>query len=173
MATATVDLTRQRMQVTPLPGAIPQLPVEIWCQDAFVRSQWLAGMLRISFESNQPTNVRALWYDMGNPPTGLPGTLKRWDVYNQIWVPLTPDGFIDYMSVVARAKFWKQAMALDPAPADALPMDWWLTTDNRLSMFIPYGPGLQFWMDVTGAAIDVTALINLINSPRPIDGGTA
>lgn len=160
--------------VSPTTGWQATGATEVWYSDALIRALAESGALAVSFEANPPSNTRQLWFNQGNPPTGLPG---QWMVYDQVaetWVPLTPSGFIQFLSITTRAHFYRQATQ----PVAAEVMDMWMTPDNRVQILSPIAPNLTVWIDVSGAAIDPTTLsgvvLNLLNTnANAVDGGSA
>lgn len=165
---ATLDLTQQRLKLTP---ALVGGADEVWTQDALIKSMALEGLLDVSFESDEPTNIRKLWYDRGAPPTGNAGVLKRYDEDLEEWVALTPATYRDYVLTVGRQRWFFtsefEVGQVRPADDEVLIGDYWehdTGNDNELSIYRQLSPDNYAWVDLTGGTFDEDALI--------VDGGT-
>lgn len=163
--TPNVDLTRQRVKITPLPGApATQAVDEVWTQDVIMRVFKLLGFHDVTFSVETPpppANKRSLWYDVGTPPTGLPGAVKRYDFVLEQWVAMDPQGYIDTIALVARAITHPG----DTAPVNPREGDWWFyRSEARLYHYTVIVPGTLAWVDVTGAGIDISAIVSSVGT---------
>lgn len=155
---SAIDLTRQlvRLTINPSTGAC-----EGWFTDLLIKGLSLIGMLDVSFETDEPSNTRKLWFDAGQPPTGVRGILKVYDPDLEEWVPLTPTNFHLYEQRLARAAWWytsELAVGQDRPPDDQVqPGDFWehdTGLDNEVSMYRQTAPGQYQWIDLTGGEVD-------------------
>lgn len=155
---ATVDLSRQPVTLQSYPG----LDVSVWFQDALFQALITSGLIRGIISDTEPTDTRKLWYKVENPPSGSPGTPWKYDVVAETWVALTPEEFIDYLSVYPRIQIFSQASAPTTAQA-AQPGDMWFrTTNGRMHIYTPVAANVVVWLDVSGAALNL-GTSNLLN----------
>jgi hypothetical protein len=104
---STVDFTQQRVLLTAPDGE--SSPTEVWLDGAVLRVLALKGFVKISFETEAPSNTNQLWYDQGVSPGGSPGTFKAFDTDTQTWVTATPETVVSFLSVFPRNKIWTQS----------------------------------------------------------------
>jgi hypothetical protein len=164
---ATVDLTRQRVKLS---STLFGSADECWLPDGVIKSLALEGLLDVSFEPNEPTNYRRLWFDMGNPPTGNMGILKIWDADQELWVRLTPQLYNIYIQTVGRQRWWYTSKlsvgTVRPPDHEVIIGDFWehdtAPNDNELSIWRQLGPNNLAWVDLTGGGLDPVAVRTLL-----------
>lgn len=152
----TVDLNRQRLQLTPYPGSGAPSS-EAWLQDIYARLLHVMGIERISFEADEPTNHAVLWLDRGTTRAGVPGVLKIWDQQAEAWVKLTPESYRAYLSGVVRIRVYRTTTALSPdRPTAPREGDWWIIEDEGCSYLWVGDLETGFWLDQTAAPIKIS-----------------
>lgn len=172
---ANVDITQQRLRITPIIFGGAE---EAWMSDVHAKDLALQGILDISFEADEPTNVRKLWFDVGNPPTGNHGRLKRYDEDLDAWVNLTPSGFKTWLDVSGRQRWWYTSAlgtADRPPDAEVLIGDFWehdTGTDNELSIYRKLGTGNYAWVDLTGGEINEDVLPQTYLHTQAVSSGS-
>jgi len=165
MLYATVDITQQMLQMTPLPGASPNTAVTTWSQDVVASVLGRLGIYNISFTPTPPTDTTQLWWNQGNPPTGVPGSFFTYDAINQVWVPLTPTLFKQWFAAQLRQSIFDSttgttAPTIGTGPGQAKIGDfWWDPVGDRWYIATSVAPGVAYWIDVSGGQIDVNAII--------------
>lgn len=169
---SAIDLTRQlvKLTVNPSTGAS-----EGFYTDLLIKGLSLIGWLDVSFETDEPSNTRKLWFDAGQPPTGNRGILKVWDPDLEEWVPMTPARWYLYETRLTRATVWytskllaaqslgpEMAATVRPPDAEAFPGDLWehdVGADNEISMYRQTAPGQYQWVDMTGGDVDQATIV--------------
>lgn len=169
---SAIDLTRQlvKMSANPNTGA-----TEAWFTDLMIKGFSLIGLLSVSFETDAPSNYRKLWFDAGQPPTGVRGVLKVYDPDLEAWVPLTPQNYHLYETRLTRAAFWytsELAAGTYRPPADEAQVgDYWehdTGGDNELSILRQTAPGQYQWVDITGGELDQAYVIDGNNHEQTV-----
>lgn len=160
---SAIDLTRQlvKLTVNPSTGAS-----EGFFTDLLIKGLSMIGWLDVSFETDEPSNTRKLWFDAGQPPTGNRGILKVWDPDLEEWVPMTPARWYLYETRLTRAAWWytsKLAVGQTrPPDAEVFPGDYWehdVGNDNEVSLRRQTAPGQYQWVDITGGDIDQATVV--------------
>jgi hypothetical protein len=158
-----IDITKQLLRLTTHPTSGAD---QTWFTDALCRGMNWLGLLDISFETDEPSNPRKMWFDAGNPPTGAPGVLKVYDDNLDDWVPLTRTNLYLYDSRLARARIWKTSelgTALRPPDAEVMLGDEWHNDVGAqwLAHYIQIAPKVHVWITKTGGEIAISALTQI------------
>lgn len=150
----TVDITKQQATLSGFPG----LDSSAWYQDILAKALSVGGYLNIAVSATAPLDVRQIWYQIQNPPSGSPGQPYKYDPVALAWVPMTPTQFVNYLSIVPRSNVYSQATAPTTAQ-NPQPCDWWFcTTDGRLQVYTPIASGVVVWLDISGSALSGASL---------------